>query len=138
MTLLFLRRGIGCTLQPMTEADAEIIEGLPWDTELTADVKARRSNKRNSLYWITLHNVLSSAALGDTYPSAQHLHDGIKLALGYTTPVLNPATGEVTEIPDSTSFHRMGEDEFRPFFDRAMSLLARMTGVDPLNMGDGE
>lgn len=119
-------------LSPSSRFDAELLDEYPKGTEVEVYIKRKRSLPQMRLYWKLLHEVI--ATTGAKYPSAEHLHDGLKLALGYTSEVINAETGEVHVIPDSVAFSRMDQRQFQEFFQRAQELLARLTGVDPLSL----
>jgi hypothetical protein len=66
------------------------------------------------------------------WPSAEHLHDELKLACGFYRKAANLATGEIMLIPDSTAFDKMTQDEWQTYMDQAMKLLSSECGYDPL------
>lgn len=110
-----------------------------WDAERTADdatgcqydlvYRSRRSLKQQRLYWQMLAGIVSATGL---WPSSEHLHDEIKFSLGYVRKGVNLKTGEAIILPDSTAFNAMDDQIFRAYFDQAVELIARETGIDPL------
>ncbi len=124
---ILMRRGRGM-LFPIGKFDEERLAELPEGATIEVTIKRRRSNPQNALYWATLANVVAAT---DSYPSADHLHDAIKMALGFTMPV-KMLNGELIYVPDSTAFGKMDAAQFKSFFDRAMELLNKLTGYDVL------
>jgi hypothetical protein len=75
-----------------------------------------------------LQNVVEATG---AYPTAEHLHDAVKIHLGFTTP-MKRLDGEVVWIPDSVALAKMDAAQFKTFFDEAARLLAGTYGFDPL------
>lgn len=122
-----IMRAAGSALLPVSQADAEIIGSLgPGDVEVR--FAKRRSNPQLRLYWQMLNKIVEAT---DDYPTSEHLHQAVKMHLGYTTPV-KTFDGETVHIADSVAFSKMDGFEFKQFFDRAVALLASAYGIDPL------
>lgn len=94
---------------------------------VAVEVKRGRSVAMNGLYWAALGEVVASGAT--KYPSAEHMHDAIKMELGYFTPMVR-LNGEIVLVPDSTAFERMRQADFNAFFERARLLVLEHYGVD--------
>jgi hypothetical protein len=109
--------------------DAELIEADPVGTEYDLVKRSKRSLPQLRLYWQALAGVVRAT---DQWPSAEHLHEDIKLSLGYVRKSVNLRTCEVVLSVDSAGFDAMSADEFKLFFDKAMQLLAEQCGIDPL------
>lgn len=116
-------------LRPHTQMDAEqmVSVGLGHVFELKPVTK--RSLPQLRTYWKALGIVVRAT---DMWPTAEKLHRDIKLTLGYVEQSVNIDTGEVSITPDSIALDKMEPDEFRVFMDRAMELLTRKVGFDPL------
>ena len=67
----------------------------------------------------------------DAFPSPEHLHEAIKVELGFVSP-LKLMDGRMVYIPDSAAMSKMDAAEFRRFFDKAVQLIAERFGFDPL------
>lgn len=124
---IMMRRGSGM-LFPIGKFDQERLMELPEGVAIEVSIKRRRSNPQNALYWSLLAKVVAAT---DAYPSAEHLHDAIKMALGFTMPI-KTLDGRVVYVPDSTAFGKMDAAQFKTFFDKAVELLNRLTGSDVL------
>jgi len=116
-------------LIPVAAYDAELLWADPVGTEYDLVKRTRRSWPQLKLYWSMLNRVVKGAG---KWPSAEHLHEAIKLTLGYVREVVNLRTGEVSLVADSAALDAMSPDEFRVFFDSATELLAARLGFDPL------
>lgn len=117
------------TLVPSSAFDAEEIQKFPEGVDLEAPLKQRRSLPHNRAYWTALARIVEATEIA---PTKEHLHDLIKIELGYVT-LVKLFDGSVTQWPDSTAFAAMGQVEFKAFFDAAMRLLAEKIGADPLD-----
>jgi hypothetical protein len=115
-------------LVPVGPFDDEMLEQYPDGAIVEVTIKRRRSNPQNALYWATLAKVVAAT---DAYPTAESLHEAIKMALGYTMPV-RTFDGQLMYLPDSTAFGRMDAVQYKQFFDRAIELLNKLTGSDVL------
>lgn len=115
-------------LVPVGAFDDERLEQYPEGSIVEVTIKRRRSNPQNALYWATLAKVVEATG---SYPTAEKLHEAIKMALGYTMPV-KMLDGTIMYLPDSTAFARMDAAAYKVFFDKAVELLNRLTGTDVL------
>jgi hypothetical protein len=118
------RRG----LEPVMPADAEALDAIDIGADVEVTIKRRRSLPQLRLYWSMLAHVV--LATGD-YPSPEHLHDAVKMALGYTTPI-RTIEGGMIYVPDSVAIAAMDQTAFKGFFDATAMLLAERYGFDPL------
>lgn len=119
---------IGSRLEPVSQMDAELIDGLPrGDLEITIKHR-KRSLPQQRLYWKVLSDVVKATG---KFPSPEHMHDEIKMALGYVEKRVT-FDGRIYYRPDSTAFEKMDGAEFKVFFERAMELISRELGMDPL------
>jgi len=115
-------------LEPRSRLASDILSRYALHSDVEVTLKKRRSSPQNRMYWAMLQNVVDAT---DAYPSAEHLHDAIKLALGFTMP-LKTISGEIVYVPDSTAFGKMDAARFKDFLDRAAALIAERFGFDPL------
>lgn len=116
-------------LSAVSAFDAERLMSDPAGTEYDLVKRTKRSNPQNGLYWQTLTQVIRATG---KWPTAEHLHHELKLVCGYRMTVVDWDTGEVSQAVDSTAFDQMKPDEFKAYFDLAMSKLAEHIGFDPL------
>lgn len=56
----------------------------------------------------------------ETYNTIQRALYAIKVVTGYTHPVIDPLTGELTNVPDSISYASMDQDRFNEFYSHAI------------------
>lgn len=115
-------------LEPRSSQARDLLAQYALHSDVEVVVKKRRSLPQLRLYWAMLQNVV--AATG-AWPTAEHLHDALKLDLGYTTPVKG-MDGRLVMIPDSAAMARMDAAQFKVFFDAAAARLAEVCGFDPL------
>lgn len=115
-------------LEPRTRQAADLLAGYALHSDVEVSIKKRRSLPQLRLYWSMLHNVIEATG---AYPDAEHLHDAIKMELGFTAP-MKLMSGEVVWMPDSVALAKMDAKQFKAFFDQAAELLARTYGFDPL------
>jgi len=118
------RRG----LAPVSAFDEERLHDMPLRTEFELKPLTRRSLPQLRLYWSILTRVVAAT---DVAPTATHLHDLLKVEMGYVRPV-RLLDGREMLWPDSIALEAMPADEFRLYFDDAMMRLAERCGFDPL------
>jgi hypothetical protein len=118
------RRG----LAPVSAFDEERLHDLPLLTEFEVKPLTKRSLPQLRLYWSILSRVVEATEIA---PTAAHLHDLLKVELGYVRPVLL-LDGREMLWPDSVALEAMPPNEFRRYFDDAMMRLAKHCGFDPL------
>lgn len=116
-------------LSPAAAFYAEMIWDDPIDTEYDLVKRTKRSLPQLRLYWAMLHRVVKATG---KWPTAEHLHEAIKLTLGYVREVVDLRTGAVSVVADSAALDAMTHDEFRVFFDAAQELISEQLGFDPL------
>ena len=104
--------------------DFELMNELKVGSEVSASITKKRSSRENSFYWASLRQIINAGA---NFPTTKHLHDAIKLELGYIEKRKNINGGEYF-IPDSTSFDKMDEIEFNSFMKKADELLIKHFG----------
>ena len=125
---IVIMRRKGSYLFPVSPFDDEVLCGVEAGKDVEVTFKQRRSVPQMRLYWVMLAGVVAAT---ECHASAERLHDALKFAMGYTTP-LKLMDGQIVMVPDSIAFSRMGPDEFKGFFDRAARLIGETYGIDPL------
>lgn len=115
-------------LEPRSQLARDALAQYALHSDVEITVRKRRSLPQLRLYWAMLQNVVEATG---AWPTAEHLHDALKLDLGYTTPVKG-MDGKLMMIPDSAAMARMDSAQFRAFFDAAAARLAEVCGFDPL------
>lgn len=121
--LIMERRGNA--LVPYDAKAAEDLLALPFGKGLTCKVTQPRSINQHRWYWACLSEVVKAT---DCAPTAEHLHQALKLSLGYTMPVFDAKGEIVSHIPDSTSFSKMDQHKFSEFVRKVEKLLAERWG----------
>lgn len=119
----------GARLAPMSQIDAELLDGFANGDMFRADYASRRSNPQNALYWVMLGRVCEATG---RWPSAEKLHRTLLIEAGFFTPVISLDGKSARLEADSTAFAAMRPDAFRAYFDRAVALLTEHCGFDPL------
>lgn len=115
-------------LEPRSNLAREALAQYALHSDVEITVKKRRSLPQLRLYWAMLQNVVAAT---DGWATAEHLHDALKLDLGYTTPI-KTVDGKLAMIPDSVALAKMDSAQFQRFFDAAAARLAEVCGFDPL------
>ena len=112
----------GDSLRPVSKAAKEALAKLP-DRELVIiDVRTKRSDAQNALYWSVLNKVAQN--MGHIWPgidTKDQLHVAMKLALGKYD--LLQVKGKAVPVPHSTS--RMSVKEFSEYFNAVMDRICR-------------
>jgi hypothetical protein len=107
--------------------DPKHITDDPRTGMVQVEVRKRRSTIMNGMYWAQLGQIIASGAT--RYPTAEHLHDAIKMELGYVAPIYR-MDGSVEIVPDSTAFDRMDQAAFNAFYTAAMEMVQIHLGID--------
>ena len=115
-------------LEPRSRQAADLLAQYAVHSDVEVTVKKRRSLPQLRLYWAMLNNVVEATG---AWPTAEHLHDALKMDLGYVTPI-KTMDGKLVMIPDSAAMGKMDSAQFRKFFDAAAARLAEICGFDPL------
>lgn len=61
----------------------------------------------------------------ETYDTTEKALVAIKLVTGYADPVIDPRTGELTQVPQSIAYDSMDQDEFERFYQAAIDGVLR-------------
>ena len=106
----------GRALVPATPYDLERCQRFKRGEMLKADRLVKpRSLPMQGKYWACLAQFVAAT---ECVPTADHLHNLIKMKNGYVTPAAMP-DGSLCWIPDSTAFDKMGDGEFLKFIKKA-------------------
>lgn len=112
-------------LVPYDAKALEDLEAVPFGKPLTCKVSLNRSLPQHRWYWVSLSEVVKATGCA---PTAEHLHDALKLALGYTMPVFDKRNEIVSHIPDSTAFSKMPQHVFTQYVRDVEQILAERWG----------
>ena len=115
-------------LEPRSQLARDALAQYAVHSDVEITIKKKRSLPQLRLYWAMLQNVVAAT---DAWATAEHLHDALKLDLGYTTPI-KTMDGRLAMIPDSIALSKMDSAQFQKFFDAAAARLAEVCGFDPL------
>lgn len=126
MPLVLRRTRAG--LEPRSRLARDILDQYAEHSDVEVTIRKKRSHPQLRLYWVMLNTVVEATG---AWPDAEHLHDAIKVDLGYVTP-MRLLNGETALIPDSVAMSKMDAVQFRKFFDAAAQRLAEICGFDPL------
>lgn len=108
------------------EMDRDMIRQFPAGQRIRVELRTGRVPSRLRFYWAFLHQVVSAT---ECAPTAEYLHETIKLCTGFTTPVL--VKNMTVMVPRSISFSSMSEEEFTTFLETALRFIAESYGVFP-------
>jgi hypothetical protein len=116
----------GDTLIGEMEADREWIRQQPSGERIKVTLHTGRSPSKLRFYWAFLGKVVKAT---DCAPSAETLHELVKLETGHTQPVR--VKGYTVLVPASIAFDRMSEDQFGIFLESAIQFIAATFGITP-------
>lgn len=116
----------GNQLCPEMAFDAEQITRMPVGQRIKVSLHTTRVPKRLRFYWAFLSSVVRAT---DCAPTAEALHEAIKLQTGHTTPI--NVKGYTVLVPASISFSSMSEEDFSVFLSKAIEWIAATYGVTP-------
>jgi hypothetical protein len=116
-------------LSPVSAFEAELLERYAIGAELEILVKQKRSLPELRLYWKMLNHVNEAT---EAYPTAEHMHEALKLHLGYTTTI-RLLDGSEALMADSCAFAAMDREAFKTYFRQAKQALAERLHIEPLS-----
>ncbi len=119
-------------LSGATEYDYERICEYQCDTQLIMTPYEGRDPTRLRQYWAILGRLVKDAPT--PWSSKEEASDALKLALGITD-IGKTVTGQWMIRPGSVALANMEDVRFKNFFEQAMAVLAKVTGVDPVTFG---
>lgn len=108
------------------EADRDWIRQQPNGERIKVSLHSGRSPSKLRFYWAFLGKVVKAT---DCAPSAETLHELVKLETGHTQPV--KVKGYTVLVPASIAFDRMSEDQFSVFLESAIQFIAATFGITP-------
>lgn len=118
----------GGRLVPAGPYEAEVLATYSRGAQLTVTLHQKRSLPLLKKYFAVLRDVVENC--NTPWNSTEEASDALKLALGITD-IGKTVSGQWFIRPGSISFNSMDQAAFRDFFDKAMAVLARVTGIDP-------
>lgn len=119
----FVRKGMA--FWPLYEADEDAVKAIKENEWVEITIKQKRSLPQLQAYWSMLQRVVEAT---DAFPSAEKLHEALKMDLGYFTP-MKLLSGDIVLIPDSVAFNKMTAPDFRAYFAKAEALIAEKFGI---------
>jgi hypothetical protein len=114
------RKQLG-SLRPVNDAGEQCLSGIANGDLVMVEVKRPRNIQHHRLYWALVTLVWQNQ---ERYPTAEDLHEAIKISVGLRTTIQLP-NGEVGYIPGSIAFHKMDQTEFSAFYDRVCDVVAK-------------
>lgn len=126
----------GGALKPRARFDAALLDKFKPGVPLRCELAERRVIGRHRLYWAVLQAVVDATG---RWPNVEALHWALKVRLGYIEEITS-IDGKPLIRPRSTSFARMGEQDFREYFENALQVITAdvcpgMTVEDLLSLG---
>lgn len=131
MPILIRPHSTRVALMPVDEEAHDYMAGLDRGETYEATIRKPRNRRRHNAYWMQLENAVQNTWLQDRFPTKMKLHEGLRIDLGYVTPMIIPGRREAVFVPDSTAFNAMSEDEHKVYFEQAMARLAEWIGMKP-------
>lgn len=118
----------GGRLVPAGPYEQEVIDTYQRGAEITVTLHQKRTLPLLKKYWAVLRDVVSNCKT--PWNSTEEASDALKLALG-VTDIGKTVSGQWFIRAGSISFNSMDQAAFKDFFDKAMAVLAGVTGIDP-------
>jgi len=118
-------------LVPAGPYEAEVLNTYRPGSKLTITLHQKRSLPLLKKYWAVMRDVVDQCKT--PWNSPDEASDAIKLALG-VTDIGKTVKGQWFIRPGSIAFTSMDEAAFREYFEKAMAILAEVTGIDPAEL----
>jgi hypothetical protein len=84
------------------------------------------------MYWAQLGQIVKAS---EAFATPDHMHDWVKVKLGYVRVILGPTGQPVGMSVDSTAFAAMDQRAFGAFYEKFSRLVAEEMGIDLGAMG---
>lgn len=123
-----LAKKVDGKLAPYAKYDAERFAEIPTDKIIRIQVAQPRSIPRHRLYRVLLRQVVKNT---NAFATDDALHKTLLVGCGVVEPVIT-VEGEIIMIPSSTAFEAMPEEQFKTYFDQALTIVSEhiIPGVD--------
>lgn len=118
MTRILCRRTI-TGLQPLDEQATEELRRVPIGRPVYVEVKAARNPRQHRLLFALLKAVTDNTEM---FPSVDAALIAMKIGTGLVD--MSVVDGKTVIVPKSISFANMPQNEFAPWFERAIDLAA--------------
>lgn len=99
----------------------EMLAGIKEGREVLVSIRRARNVKHHRLLFAALNKVVENT---EQWPSVGALLDELKLATGHAEIRVNLLTGKPYAVPSSINFAAMSQDEFAPWFNQVVQILA--------------
>lgn len=109
----------GYRLVPCSLTDEDALRDLPEGRDLTVTVTRSRRPKHHRFFMALLKKVCENH---ETYKRPEQLLLWLKIRLGYVEEV-RFHDDKIWWVAKSVSFHAMGQDDFKQFFDAALDVI---------------
>jgi hypothetical protein len=120
-------------LVPAGPYEAEVLDTYRPGSKLTVTLHQKRSLPLLKKYWAVMRDVVDKCKT--PWNSPDEASDAIKLALG-VTDIGKTVKGQWFIRPGSIAFTSMDEAAFRDYFEKAMAILAEVSGINPDELRD--
>jgi len=108
-------------LAPADDHAREVLRRWNVGEQLRADIRKPRSLRTLRRYWALVRLTYENC---EQFKSEQQVHQYLKIRAGHCTPIVSKSTGEVFLVPDSISYDRLDETEFRAVWERVVQVVA--------------
>jgi|SRR5882724_10022428 len=128
---------VGNHMVPADPAAEEFVQSLPEHKKILMDHREPRHPENHAHFFAILHAACEQL---EGYPDEETLLDAIKIACKHVRPVreieILPGlkSDKIIFLPKSINFASMGEAAFQRFKERALYVLGKLLGVDPVTL----
>ena len=119
---ILLHKHLG-SLRPADEAGEDALAKIKQGDIVICEIKKPRNPDHLRLYWALVGLVWQNLD-HERYPTAEDLHEAIKISAGLRTRIELP-DGTIGFRAGSIAFHKMDQAAFSAFYDRVCDLIAR-------------
>lgn len=116
MSAIYLRKTLG-GFCPDDEDGVEAIKGIPLGEVIKAEWSRPRNYKFHKYFFAMLKLIVENT--DGRFKSSKHLLQAVKIGVG-SCDLITLKDGTEIWFPHSISFAKMGEDQFRDFFNKAV------------------
>lgn len=109
-------------LHPTDQASIKALRQIPDRTIVKIQLSIPRNVRHHRMFFALINLVFEAQREPRQFPTREALLDALKIAIGHVREVRG-IRGETYIVPDSISFGRMDQLQFREFFDSAVRVI---------------
>lgn len=122
-----LIKGLNNKFSIAYDSDYETAKKIKVNEPYEFEFKNQRNVNFHRKFFSLLNLVVDNT---EKFKDVNHLRMILAIETGWYEELINPLSGEVTIIPKSISFSKMGNDEFEDLYNKSIDYCCKILGVE--------